>query len=75
MGPVNNDGPAGQALRGLMERTGGPGQGRTRVRHPTETRAWDDGYFLLPAVVLDAQPDDEIVREEQFGPILPDRRL
>ena len=34
-------------------------------------RLWQDGYFLLPSVVLDAQQGDEIVREEQFGPILP----
>ena len=38
---------------------------------PGDAEAWADGFFLLPAVVLDAQPDDEIVREEQFGPILP----
>jgi acyl-CoA reductase-like NAD-dependent aldehyde dehydrogenase len=36
-----------------------------------DAETWDDGNFLLPAVVLDAEQDDEVVREEQFGPILP----
>ncbi|MHA6694959.1 aldehyde dehydrogenase family protein [Homoserinimonas sp. A520] len=32
---------------------------------------WGNGYYLQPSVVLGAQPDDEIVAIEQFGPILP----
>lgn len=29
------------------------------------------GYFIAPTIVADAQDDMRIVREEQFGPILP----
>jgi acyl-CoA reductase-like NAD-dependent aldehyde dehydrogenase len=32
---------------------------------------WGNGYYLQPSVVLNAQPNDEIVTMEQFGPILP----
>jgi acyl-CoA reductase-like NAD-dependent aldehyde dehydrogenase len=32
---------------------------------------WAGGYYMLPTLVLDAQNDSPVVREEQFGPILP----
>jgi len=30
-----------------------------------------DGYFLLPTIVADIDDDSRLVREEQFGPIVP----
>jgi acyl-CoA reductase-like NAD-dependent aldehyde dehydrogenase len=30
-----------------------------------------DGYFIAPTIVTRVDDDDEIVREEQFGPVLP----
>ncbi len=30
-----------------------------------------DGYFITPTLVADASDDSRIVREEQFGPVLP----
>ncbi|MBB5165494.1 aldehyde dehydrogenase family protein [Mycobacterium sp. AZCC_0083] len=30
-----------------------------------------DGYFIAPTIVTCVDDDDEIVREEQFGPVLP----
>ncbi len=42
------------------------------VREAGELRADPaTGHYLRPRVVLDAAPDDEIVRVEQFGPLLP----
>ncbi|MEV1128766.1 aldehyde dehydrogenase family protein [Agromyces sp. NPDC049794] len=70
MGPVNNEGQLAKA-RGLLERAVAQGRDVRVLGTRLNAEAWDDGFFLLPAVVLDAQPDDEIVREEQFGPILP----
>src|SRR5262249_46161288 len=32
---------------------------------------WDEGFFLLPAIILGADEDDDIVRCEQFGPVIP----
>lgn len=70
MGPVNNAGQF-ERVKGLLERTRAAGRDVRVLGSKLDPDAWDDGYFLLPAVVLDAQQDDELVREEQFGPILP----
>lgn len=70
MGPVNN---AGQFARvhGLVERTIAMGRDVRVLGTRLDPKTWDDGYFLQPTLVLDAKQDDEIVKEEQFGPILP----
>jgi acyl-CoA reductase-like NAD-dependent aldehyde dehydrogenase len=70
MGPVNNAGQF-ERLTGLLERTRAAGRDVRVLGSKVEPGTWDDGYFLLPAVVLDAQQGDEVVRDEQFGPILP----
>ncbi|MER7797923.1 aldehyde dehydrogenase family protein [Microbacterium sp. NPDC096154] len=70
MGPVNNAGQL-ERLQGLIERTRAAGRDVRVLGAPLDPETWDAGNFLLPAVVLDAQQEDEIVREEQFGPILP----
>lgn len=36
-----------------------------------EPESWDNGYYIHPAVVINAKPEQEIVTCEQFGPILP----
>lgn len=70
MGPVNNAGQF-ERLRELLERTRAAGRDVRTLGSQLDESTWQDGYFLLPSVVLDAQQGDEIVREEQFGPILP----
>ncbi len=70
MGPVNNPGQF-ERVSSLLERTRAAGRDVRVLGSKLDPATWDDGYFLLPAVVLDAQQGDEIVREEQFGPILP----
>ena len=70
MGPVNNAGQF-ERLHELLERTRAAGRDVRTLGSQLDESTWQDGYFLLPSVVLDAQQSDEIVREEQFGPILP----
>jgi acyl-CoA reductase-like NAD-dependent aldehyde dehydrogenase len=70
MGPVNNAMQFDRVSE-LLERTRAAGRDVRVLGSKLDPATWDDGYFLLPAVVLDAQQGDEIVREEQFGPILP----
>ncbi|NLP83582.1 aldehyde dehydrogenase family protein [Microbacterium sp. CFH 90308] len=70
MGPVNNEGQF-ERVRGLLERTRAAGRDVRVLGSKLDESTWADGHFLLPALVLDAQHDDEVVREEQFGPILP----
>jgi acyl-CoA reductase-like NAD-dependent aldehyde dehydrogenase len=70
MGPINNL-QQFQKLRGISDRLTAAGANITttgRALHPEE---WENGHYLRPAVVLDADPSDPIVTEEQFGPILP----
>jgi acyl-CoA reductase-like NAD-dependent aldehyde dehydrogenase len=70
MGPVNNAGQF-ERLTGLLDRTRAAGRDVRVLGSKVDPGSWDDGYFLLPAVVLDAEQGDEVVRDEQFGPILP----
>jgi acyl-CoA reductase-like NAD-dependent aldehyde dehydrogenase len=32
---------------------------------------WNEGFFMLPSIVLGAREEDDIVRCEQFGPLIP----
>ena len=70
MGPVNN---ADQLARvqGMLERAIAQGRDVRVLGSKLSPEEWGDGHYLLPALVLDAEHDDEIVRDEQFGPILP----
>lgn len=70
MGPVNNTGQFARVTE-LRERTRAAGRDVRILGSKLDEAAWDGGHFLLPAVVVDACHDDEVVREEQFGPILP----
>ena len=70
MGPVNNR-LQFEKLRAIHDQLTASGARITttgRVLHPEE---WENGYYLRPAVVLNADPADAIVTDEQFGPILP----
>jgi len=70
MGPLNNAGQL-EKVRGLRERAVAAGRDVRELGTVLDAGAWDEGHFLRPTVVLDAAHDDELVREEQFGPILP----
>jgi acyl-CoA reductase-like NAD-dependent aldehyde dehydrogenase len=70
MGPVNNEGQLTK-VQGLLERTVAAGRDVRVLGTKLAPEEWEGGLFSLPAVVLDAEQGDEIVREEQFGPILP----
>ncbi|MEF2976029.1 aldehyde dehydrogenase family protein [Subtercola sp. YIM 133946] len=70
MGPMNNQGQL-ERIRGLLERLEGSGRDVRVLGSRVSPETWGDGYFIQPAVVLDAQQGDEIVATEQFGPILP----
>nr|WP_315267123.1 aldehyde dehydrogenase family protein [Microbacterium lemovicicum] len=70
MGPVNNADQF-QRVTALTERTRDAGRDVRVLGSKLDAGTWTDGHFLLPAVVLDARQGDEIVSQEQFGPILP----
>lgn len=70
MGPVNSKLQFEKlsALHGRLADSGADVRMGGSKLSPEE---WDNGYYLQPSVVLGAQPNDEIVLIEQFGPILP----
>ncbi len=70
MGPLNNAGQF-EKVRSLRERALAAGRDVRELGTVLDADSWDEGYFLRPTVVLDARHDDELVREEQFGPVLP----
>jgi acyl-CoA reductase-like NAD-dependent aldehyde dehydrogenase len=65
IGPIQNR-TQFDKLRGMIENAGKDGviiAGGERVDRP--------GYFIRPTIVRDVTDGDQIVDEEQFGPILP----
>lgn len=70
MGPLNNK-LQFQKIAALHERLAGSGASVQFEGTRLSPDTWEDGYYFQPAVVLGADPSDEIVTEEQFGPILP----
>lgn len=55
----------------LVERTRRTGATVRTVGQKLDPDRWDDGYFVLPSVVTDIAPGDELVTCEQFGPVVP----
>lgn len=70
MGPLNNA-MQYRRIEELAERTAGAGREVRELGQVASPEAWPQGYFLRPRLVPDAASDDELVVEEQFGPILP----
>jgi acyl-CoA reductase-like NAD-dependent aldehyde dehydrogenase len=70
MGPLNNAGQL-KKVSEMRERAIAAGRDVRELGTSLDPDSWEKGFFLRPTLVLDAQQDDEIVREEQFGPVLP----
>lgn len=69
-GPVNNEAQY-RYIQGLTERTRASGAEVRVLGSRGDPDGWDQGWYLQPAVVRRADPRSEVVREEQFGPIVP----
>ncbi|HWL77851.1 aldehyde dehydrogenase family protein [Microbacterium sp.] len=70
MGPVNNAAQFERVRRlhdGLRERGVRVETGGVRL----DPAGWDRGWYVQPSLVRGADPRDEVVTTEQFGPILP----
>jgi len=70
MGPLNNK-VQFDFVSGLLQRC--TRQGRTILTRgqKLDPAGWTGGFFMLPSIVLGAASADEIVRCEQFGPLIP----
>ena len=70
MGPLNNKSQF-DFVTGLIDKCV---QRNLRVLikgRKLSTANWNEGFFMLPSIVLGAREDDDIVRCEQFGPVIP----
>jgi acyl-CoA reductase-like NAD-dependent aldehyde dehydrogenase len=70
MGPLNNR-PQFDFVTGLIDRARASGLNVISKGKPLRPSTWQEGYFLLPSIILGAQHGDEIVTCEQFGPTVP----
>ncbi|MDQ1622801.1 MAG: hypothetical protein QOH19_1219 [Actinomycetota bacterium] len=70
MGPLNNEAQC-RRIAAIHERLAAAGANVQFAGIKLSPDEWQDGYYFQPAAVLDADPADDIVTEEQFGPILP----
>lgn len=66
LGPIQNL-PQYERVSGIIEDTHESG-GRFLAGG---SRPSGEGYFVEPAVVVEAREDSRLVREEQFGPVVP----
>jgi acyl-CoA reductase-like NAD-dependent aldehyde dehydrogenase len=69
MGPLNNKSQF-DFVTGLLEQCKKSGLSVMTRGIKLAPEMWQQGFFMLPAIVL-AGHDDDIVRCEQFGPIIP----
>lgn len=70
MGPLNNKAQF-EFVGGLLERSRKEKLTVLTKGSQLEPEHWQEGYFMLPSIILGANEDHEIVRSEQFGPVVP----
>lgn len=69
-GPMNNAAQY-RFIKDLTARTREAGAEVIELGTKIDPGCWEDGYYLLPAIVPHAAPMLEVVLSEQFGPIIP----
>lgn len=70
MGPLNNAKQLG-VVRGMIEEAKAAGADVQEFGQVPDADLYKAGYFQRPTFVLNADPQLRVVREEQFGPVLP----
>src|SRR5262249_6336567 len=70
MGPLNNQAQF-DFVGNLLDECAKAGLEVSTQGIKAEPSTWNDGYFMLPSIILGAQEHHRIVSCEQFGPIVP----
>ncbi|QCU77564.1 aldehyde dehydrogenase family protein [Citricoccus sp. SGAir0253] len=70
MGPLNNAGQL-EKVAALVAGAREAGRDVRELGTVLDPEGWSGGHFHRPTLVLDAEHGDELVRQEQFGPVLP----
>jgi len=69
-GPVNNR-PQFDIVRGLIERSRQAGAKVHELGTVLDPDSWNNGFYMLPTVVVGLDAGAELVVSEQFGPVVP----
>jgi acyl-CoA reductase-like NAD-dependent aldehyde dehydrogenase len=70
IGPMNNAKQL-KVVTDMIEEARAAGQDVQELGLVPDQALYQEGYFQRPALVFNADPSLSVVREEQFGPILP----
>lgn len=70
MGPMNNARQL-KVVTDMIAEARASGQDVQELGQVPDPDLYAQGYFQRPTLVLDADPSLSVVREEQFGPVLP----
>ncbi|MFD2368683.1 aldehyde dehydrogenase family protein [Brevibacillus sp. GCM10020057] len=70
MGPINNKAQY-DFVTSLIDRTRQEGAQVETLGIKLDEESWEQGYFLLPSIATGVSQRSELVRVEQFGPIIP----
>lgn len=70
MGPLNNQAQF-DYVNGLLERTVKAGGKVITAGIQLNPETWNQGYYMLPSIVTGVNQQSEVVRVEQFGPVIP----
>ncbi|MEY8190063.1 aldehyde dehydrogenase [Peribacillus simplex] len=70
MGPLNNKAQY-DFVNGLIERTAKSGGNIITTGIQLNPETWDKGYYMCPSIITGVDQQSELVRVEQFGPIIP----
>jgi acyl-CoA reductase-like NAD-dependent aldehyde dehydrogenase len=70
MGPLNNKSQY-EYVKGLIERAQESGATIITGGIQLDPDTWDQGYYILPTIITGVTQESEIVRAEQFGPVIP----
>ncbi|MGM0901204.1 MAG: aldehyde dehydrogenase family protein [Bacillota bacterium] len=70
MGPLNNKSQY-EYVNGLIERAEQTGATVITGGIQLDPETWENGYYILPTIITGVNQNSEIVRAEQFGPVIP----
>lgn len=70
MGPLNNKSQY-DYVNGLIKRAAESGANVITGGIQLDPESWEQGYFIMPTIITGVEQTSEIVRAEQFGPVIP----
>ncbi|MBI0576929.1 aldehyde dehydrogenase family protein [Neobacillus cucumis] len=70
MGPLNNKSQY-DYVKGLIKRAEDSGANVITGGIQLDPESWEQGYYILPTIITGVDQQSEVVRAEQFGPVIP----